>query len=76
MSNFRFIEIMSNQIPVSDYLWRLWNVIFFEGEKVLYTEHKTKKVKIWLDGYLVPRPTLNSVWGNDFWIDFGDGKVF
>ncbi|UJR30621.1 hypothetical protein I4U23_018146 [Adineta vaga] len=27
---------------------------------VLYTEQKTKKVKIWLDGYLVPRPTLNS----------------
>ncbi|CAF0964095.1 unnamed protein product [Adineta ricciae] len=27
---------------------------------VLYTEQKTKKVKLWLDGYLVPRPTLNS----------------
>ncbi|CAF1204601.1 unnamed protein product [Rotaria sp. Silwood1] len=27
---------------------------------VLYTEQKTKKVKIWLDGYLVPRATLNS----------------
>lgn len=33
--------------------------------KVLYTEQKTKKVKIWLDGYLVPRPTLNSVGIND-----------
>ncbi|CAF3795467.1 unnamed protein product [Adineta steineri] len=27
---------------------------------VLYTEQKTKKVKIWLDGFLVPRSTLNS----------------
>ncbi|CAF0961344.1 unnamed protein product [Rotaria sordida] len=27
---------------------------------VLYTEQKTKKVKLWLDGYLVPRATLNS----------------
>jgi hypothetical protein len=38
--------------------------------KVLYTEQKTKKVKIWLDGYLVPRPTLNSVGESHFSIDF------
>jgi len=35
--------------------------IYLSVIKVLYTEQKTKKVKIWLDGYLIPQPTLNSV---------------